>query len=135
MQHRSLGRSGLQVSLVGLGCNNFGGRMDLERTRGVIDKAIALGITSFDTADVYGGAGKSEEFIGAALGDRRKQVVLATKFGKMSDAVPGTRGTRAYIRKGGGGEPQAAQDRLDRPLLHARARSADPHRGDARRPR
>jgi aryl-alcohol dehydrogenase-like predicted oxidoreductase len=99
MQHRSLGPSGLQVSLVGLGCNNFGGRMDLERTRGVIDKAIALGITFFDTADVYGGGGKSEEFIGAVLGDRRKQVVLATKFGKMGDAVAGTRGTRAYIRK------------------------------------
>jgi aryl-alcohol dehydrogenase-like predicted oxidoreductase len=99
MQHRSLGRSGLQVSLVGLGCNNFGGRIDLAQTRSVTDKAIALGITFFDTADVYGGGGKSEEFIGATLGDRRKQIVLATKFGMMSDAVPGTRGTRAYILK------------------------------------
>jgi len=99
MQHRSLGRSGLQVSLVGLGCNNFGGRIDLAQTQSVIDKAIALGITFFDTADIYGGGGKSEEFIGAALGDRRKQIVLATKFGKMRDAVPGTRGTRAYILK------------------------------------
>jgi aryl-alcohol dehydrogenase-like predicted oxidoreductase len=97
MQHRPLGRSGLQVSLVGLGCNNFGGRIDLAQTRNVIDKAIALGITFFDTADVYGGGGKSEEFIGATLGDRRKEIVLATKFGKMSDAVAGTRGTRAYI--------------------------------------
>jgi aryl-alcohol dehydrogenase-like predicted oxidoreductase len=99
MQHRSLGRSGLQVSLVGLGCNNFGGRIDLAATRSVIDKAIALGITFFDTADIYGGGGKSEEFIGAALGERRKQIVLATKFGKMNEAVAGTRGTRAYIVK------------------------------------
>jgi aryl-alcohol dehydrogenase-like predicted oxidoreductase len=99
MQHRSLGRSGLEVSLVGLGCNNFGGRIDLAQTRSVIDKAITLGITFFDTADVYGGGGKSEEFIGATLGDRRKQIVLATKFGMMSDAVPGTRGTRAYVLK------------------------------------
>ncbi len=73
--------------------------MDLAQTRVVIDKAIALGITFFDTADIYGGGGKSEEFIGAALGDRRKAIVLATKFGMMSDAVPGTRGTRAYIHK------------------------------------
>jgi aryl-alcohol dehydrogenase-like predicted oxidoreductase len=99
MQHRSLGRSGLEVSLVGLGCNNFGGRIDLAQTRSVIDKAITLGITFFDTADVYGGGGKSEEFIGATLSDRRKQIVLATKFGMMSDAVPGTRGTRAHILK------------------------------------
>jgi aryl-alcohol dehydrogenase-like predicted oxidoreductase len=97
MQHRPFGRSGLQVSLVGLGCNNFGGRIDLAQTRSVIDKAIALGITFFDTADIYGGGGKSEEFIGATLGDRRKEIVLATKFGKMSDATAGMRGTRAYI--------------------------------------
>jgi aryl-alcohol dehydrogenase-like predicted oxidoreductase len=99
MQHRTLGRSGLEVSLVGLGCNNFGGRIDLERTRSVVDKAIGLGITFFDTADVYGGDGKSEEFLGATLGERRKGIVLATKFGKMGDAVAGTRGTRAYIVK------------------------------------
>jgi aryl-alcohol dehydrogenase-like predicted oxidoreductase len=99
MQQRPLGRSGLAVSLVGLGWNNFGGRIDLARTRAVIDKAIALGITFFDTADVYGGGGKSEEFIGACLDGRRKQVVLATKFGKLGDAVAGTRGTRAYIHK------------------------------------
>jgi aryl-alcohol dehydrogenase-like predicted oxidoreductase len=99
MHHRTLGRSGLDGSLVGLGCNTFGGRIDLERTRDVVDKAIALGITFFDTADIYGGGGKSEEFLGACLGDRRKRIVLATKFGKMSEAVAGTRGTRAYIVK------------------------------------
>ena len=99
MQHRTLGRSGLEVSLVGLGCNNFGGRMDLERTRNVVDKAIALGVTFLDTADIYGGGGKSEEFIGATLGARRKGIVLATKFGKLGEAVAGTRGTRAYIVK------------------------------------
>src|SRR5439155_26631079 len=98
MQNRTLGRSGLEVSLVGLGCNNFGGRIsDLERARRIVDKAIALGITSFDTADIYGGGGKSEEFLGATLGDRRKRVVLATKFGKLPEAVAGTRGTRGYI--------------------------------------
>src|SRR5204862_3758673 len=60
---------------------------------------IALGINHFDTADVYGGDGKSEEFIGALLGDRRKSVVIATKFGKLAEAVPGTRGSRAYVMK------------------------------------
>jgi aryl-alcohol dehydrogenase-like predicted oxidoreductase len=99
MEMRKLGTSDLQVPVVGLGCNNFGGRIDLEATRKVIDTAIDLGITHFDTADVYGGGGKSEEFIGQLLGDRRQKVILATKFGKMADGVPGTRGTRAYILK------------------------------------
>jgi aryl-alcohol dehydrogenase-like predicted oxidoreductase len=99
MELRPLGSSGLRVSLVGLGCNNFGGRIDLGATRKVIDKALDLGINHLDTADVYGGGGKSEEFIGQVLEDRRKDVVLATKFGKMSDAAPGTAGTRAYVNK------------------------------------
>jgi aryl-alcohol dehydrogenase-like predicted oxidoreductase len=99
MQLRPLGSSGLRVSLIGLGCNNFGRRIDFEATRKVIDGAIALGINHFDTADVYGGDGKSEEFIGALLGDRRKSVVIATKFGKLAEAVPGTRGSRAYVMK------------------------------------
>ena len=68
MEYRNLGRSGLQVSVVGLGCNNFGGRMDQDATQKVVDHAIELGINLFDTADVYGGAGKSEEFLGKALG-------------------------------------------------------------------
>ena len=100
MEHRTLGRSGLEVSLVGLGCNNFGGRIaDLERAQRIVDKAIELGITSFDTADIYGGGGKSEEFLGLTLGEGRKRIVLATKFGKLPEAVPGTRGTRAYVFK------------------------------------
>jgi len=97
MEMRKLGTSDLSVPVVGLGCNNFGGRIDLEATRKVIDTAIDLGITHFDTADIYGGGGKSEEFIGQLLGGRRQKVILATKFGKMADAAPGTRGTRAYI--------------------------------------
>ena len=98
MESRALGPNGPQVSLVGLGCNNFGWRIDRDATRNVIDKAIDLGITHFDTADIYGKT-RSEQLIGEILGGRRSQVVLATKFGKASDAVPGVRGTRAYIRK------------------------------------
>ena len=89
MQERNLGSSGLRVSLVGVGCNNFGGRLDLEATRKVIHKAIDLGITLFDTADVYGNIfgnfGGSEEAMGQVLGDRRKEIVLATKFGNPMD--------------------------------------------------
>ena len=97
METRSLGPNGPQVSLVGLGCNNFGWRLDRDATRKVIDKAIDLGITHFDTADIYGKT-RSEQLIGELLGARRNQIVLATKFGKASDAVPGVRGTLAYIR-------------------------------------
>ena len=86
MEYRNLGPSGLQVSAVGLGCNNFGGRIDLDQTLAVVNKALDLGITLFDTANIYGGQGKSEEFLGKALGSRRQDVVLATKFaGKMGD--------------------------------------------------
>jgi aryl-alcohol dehydrogenase-like predicted oxidoreductase len=99
MELRSLGSSGLKVSIVGLGCNNFGGRIELAATRKVVDRAIDLGINHFDTADVYGGGGKSEEFLGEVLGERRKKIVLATKFGKMGEAVAGTRGTRVYVLK------------------------------------
>jgi aryl-alcohol dehydrogenase-like predicted oxidoreductase len=81
MNRRSLGKSGLQVSTVGLGCNNFGGRIDLDATRKVVHKALDLGITLFDTADIYGGDGGSEDCLGQILGDRRKDIVLATKFG------------------------------------------------------
>lgn len=99
METRTLGTSDLRVSLIGLGCNQFGGRLDLEGTRRVIDRALDLGITHLDTADVYGGNGKSEELIGICLAGRRDKVVLATKFGKLSEAVPGVRGTRAYITR------------------------------------
>ena len=78
MEQRTIGS--LSVSLVGLGCNNFGMRMDFDATQAVVDAAIDAGITLFDTADIYGGT-KSEEFLGRALGRRRDQVVVATKFG------------------------------------------------------
>jgi aryl-alcohol dehydrogenase-like predicted oxidoreductase len=80
MEFRQLGRSGLKVSAVGLGCNNFGMRIDAVQTQIVVDKAIEVGITLFDTADAYGN-GQSEEFLGKALGARRKDVLIATKFG------------------------------------------------------
>ena len=82
MQERTLGRSGLRVSVVGLGCNNFTARIDLAATRRVVHKALDLGITLFDTADRYGKPlGGSEDALGQILGDRRKDIVLATKFG------------------------------------------------------
>jgi aryl-alcohol dehydrogenase-like predicted oxidoreductase len=83
MEYRLLGRSGLKVSAVGIGCNNFGMLIDAAATQAVVDKAIDLGITLFDTADIYGmpNKGASEEFLGKALGKRRSQVIVATKFG------------------------------------------------------
>jgi aryl-alcohol dehydrogenase-like predicted oxidoreductase len=80
MEHRTLGRSGLRVSVAGLGCNNFGMRIDQERATAVVDAAIDAGITFFDTARIYGG-GKSERMLGTALGKRRADVIVATKFG------------------------------------------------------
>lgn len=98
MEYRNLGRSGLQVSVVGLGCNNFGRRADLETTRAVVHKALDLGINLLDTADVYGGAGLSEEFLGQALEGRRREVVLATKFANPMGEGPMNRGgSRRYI--------------------------------------
>ena len=98
MKLRNLGRSGLQVSLVGLGCNNFGGRLDLAATRKVVHRALDLGITLFDTADIYGERGRSEEYLGESLGDRRKDIVLATKFGMaMDDAGVRKGASRRYI--------------------------------------
>jgi aryl-alcohol dehydrogenase-like predicted oxidoreductase len=98
MEERNVGRSGLRVSAVGLGCNNFAERLDLQQTRAVVDAAIDLGITLFDTADVYGGFGGSEDFLGQCLGERRKQVVLATKFGvPMHASLTRKNTSRAYI--------------------------------------
>jgi aryl-alcohol dehydrogenase-like predicted oxidoreductase len=94
---RNLGRSGLRVSLVGLGCNNFGQRMDLESSRAVIHKALDCGITLFDTADVYGGRGGSETVLGQVLGDRRKDIVLASKFGMAMDDGEKKGASRRYI--------------------------------------
>ena len=85
MQIRNLGRSGLRVSAIGLGCNNFGGRIGLEASRAVVDAAIEHGITLFDTADVYGEKGGSETVLGEVLGHRRKDIVLASKFGMPMD--------------------------------------------------
>lgn len=98
MEQRRLGKSGLLVSTVGLGCNNFGGRIDLEATRKVIDKSIALGITLFDTADVYGNKGGSETLMGEVLGARRKEIILATKYAMPMDEAGTKRGaSRRYI--------------------------------------
>ncbi len=97
MEHRELGTSGLQVSLVGLGCNNFGQRLDQAGTDAVVRRALDLGITLFDTADVYGGKGGSETMLGKALGSERGNIVLATKFGHdMGEAGKGAK--PEYIR-------------------------------------
>jgi aryl-alcohol dehydrogenase-like predicted oxidoreductase len=98
VKQRNLGSSGLRVSLVGLGCNNFGGRIDLEASRKVVHKALDLGITLFDTADVYGNKGGSETSLGEILGERRKDIVLATKFAfPMDDAGRLAGASRHYI--------------------------------------
>ena len=100
MNHRLLGPSGLKVSVVGLGCNNFGGRCDFDATQRVVHKALDLGITLFDTADMYGNRGGSEELLGRILGDRRQDIVLATKFGwEMSDDGTRQGGSRRYIMR------------------------------------
>ena len=98
MQYRKLGRSGLDVSVVGLGCNNFGGRADLEASRATVHKALELGITLLDTADVYSDRGGSETALGKILGPKRKDIVLASKFGMaMDDAGRLKGGSRRYI--------------------------------------
>jgi aryl-alcohol dehydrogenase-like predicted oxidoreductase len=98
MEIRNLGTSGLRVSAVGLGCNNLGGRIDLEASRAVVHKALDLGITLFDTADTYGNRGGSEDCLGQVLGERRKDIVLATKFGlPMDDAKILGGASRRYI--------------------------------------
>jgi aryl-alcohol dehydrogenase-like predicted oxidoreductase len=98
MDYRPLGTSGLLVSAVGLGCNNFGIRCDLEQTRAVVNKALDLGITLFDTADSYGRRGGSETLLGQVLGPRRKEIVLATKFGTAMDDEGMLKGaSRRYI--------------------------------------
>ncbi len=98
MRMRTLGHSGVEVSEVGLGCNNFGSRLDLEGTRVVVHAALDAGINFFDTADVYGDRGGSETFLGRILGERRKDVVLATKFGSaMRKDVKRRNVSRRYI--------------------------------------
>jgi aryl-alcohol dehydrogenase-like predicted oxidoreductase len=102
MTYRRLGDSGLVVSVVGIGCNNFGRKLDLDGTREVVDAALDAGINLFDTADIYGTPhGSSEQLLGAALKGRRDEVVLATKFGMDMEGLNGrdfgARGSRRYI--------------------------------------
>ena len=99
LETRRLGENGPEVSVVGLGCNNFGGRLGIEGTRAVVEAALDAGVTLFDTADIYGGGGRSEALLGEVLAGRRDRVVLATKFGMdMGDGAQ-ERGSRDYIRK------------------------------------
>lgn len=84
MEQRNIGNSGLRASLLGIGCNNFGPRLDVEATKKVVYRAIDIGVTFFDTADVYG-FGQSESQLGEVLGDRRKDVVVASKCGMAMD--------------------------------------------------
>jgi aryl-alcohol dehydrogenase-like predicted oxidoreductase len=102
MTYSQLGESGLTVSTVGLGCNNFGARMPDEEVPDVVDAAIQAGITLFDTADVYGNCGGSETLLGKALGARRPEVIIATKFGGDMQGANGpdwgARASRRYIR-------------------------------------
>ena len=100
MRYRQAGASGLRVSIVGLGCNNFGSRMPDEAVAGTVHAALDAGVTLFDTADVYGG-GRSEELLGAALRGHRERAVVATKFGLPvgGDDPSEAQGSRRYIRR------------------------------------
>src|ERR1051326_7863678 len=98
MLQRAFGSTGLQVSAVGLGCNNFGVRLDRAATTAVVRAALDAGITLFDTADIYGNRGGSETLLGEALGARREDIVLVTKFGlPMEDSGRRQGGARRYV--------------------------------------
>jgi aryl-alcohol dehydrogenase-like predicted oxidoreductase len=98
MEFRNLGKSGLKVSVAGLGCNNFGMRIDAEQTRTVVHKALDEGITFFDEANIYGGRGRSEEMLGKVLGNRRRDIVLASKVGMaMGEGPYNIGGSRRHI--------------------------------------
>jgi aryl-alcohol dehydrogenase-like predicted oxidoreductase len=100
MEYRTVGSSELVASVVGLGCNNFGGRLDLAQTREVVEAALDAGITFFDTADVYGNRGGSERFLGEILEGRRDRVVIATKFGwDLGAEGQELRGSRDYVQE------------------------------------
>lgn len=104
MDYRPLGDSGLMVSAVGVGCNAFSRRVDLDGVRGILDAASDVGVTLLDTADIYGDPhGASEELLGEALQGRRDEFVLATKFGMdmngANGADHGVRGSRRYVRR------------------------------------
>ena len=98
MEYKNLGNSGLRVSVVGLGCNNFGRRCDQAATTAVVEKALDSGVTLFDTADVYGPRGLSEEFLGVALKGKRRDAIIATKFmGPMGEGTLWSGASRRYI--------------------------------------
>src|SRR4051812_45300988 len=121
---RRLGRSGLAVSAVGLGCNNFGTRLDLDGSRAVVEAALDAGVTLFDTSDSYGGEpGRSEDFLGQILEGRRDDVVIATKFGSHLKGLlgpdRGARGSRRYIRRAVEGSLRRLRtDHIDLYQLH-----------------
>src|SRR5215203_1552526 len=98
MEYRPVGRSELSVSAVGLGCSNFGGRLDFDSSRNVIERAIDLGVTFFNTADTYGVYCGSDRFLVQLLWQRRKNLIIATKFGRAMDSSGQLEGSsRRYI--------------------------------------
>jgi aryl-alcohol dehydrogenase-like predicted oxidoreductase len=98
VEKRNVGKSGLRVSAIGLGCNNFGWTVDADQSRNIIHKALDLGVTLFDTAPVYGkNGGESEEILGRALGNRSKDAVIITKFGVPLDGTGKFNTSRAAI--------------------------------------
>lgn len=131
MEYRNLGNSGLQVSVVGLGCNNFGGRLDEAQTKAVIDQCVEEGITLFDTADVYGGRDKSEEFMGPALKPHRRNVVIATKAAaSMGDGPYWSGLSRKYLMEALDDSLRRLQTDYIDPLPGALPGPPYPHRGD-----
>ena len=111
MRYRPLGQSGLLVSAVGLGCNNFGSRVDVDGTRAVVDAAIDAGITLFDTSDTYGGPGGSERALGEVLGTRRDQVVLGSSPRPRPSCTGPRRSRRARRNTRSGGYSRPAGTR------------------------
>ncbi len=98
MEYRNLGRAGVKVSAIGIGCNQFGGKVDKDGTKEIIHKALDEGINFFDTADVYGNGGTSEEYVGAALQGQWDKVVIATKGRfKMGDGPNDVGASRYHI--------------------------------------
>jgi aryl-alcohol dehydrogenase-like predicted oxidoreductase len=124
MRTRLLGDGGPEVTVVGLGTNNFGNRCDYEQTRAVIDAALEEGVTLIDTADIYS-QGTSEEYIGRALEGRRERVLLATKFGKPMNAnASDRRGSPEYVRWAVEGSLRRLRtERIDLYQMH----EPDPH--------
>ena len=101
MEYRNLSKAGVKVSAIGVGCNQFGGKVDREGTRAIVHQALELGINFFDTADVYGNRGGSEEYLGAALEGLWERVVIATKVrGRMGDGPNDQGASRYHILNG-----------------------------------